>query len=502
MKKIIGLILFLPTLANAQYELSSFTSTGRGGATTFATDYQSLGINPANLGWEYKFDGKKMALGGPEFGFSLYSQALSKPDLRSMLNQTISGKYNDLTYNQKVQAGKDFTTTGFALNLSLGTLGFAYMDPKAGGFAFRMNDNVQWYSKLGTTASNLLFLGKTSAYFDSIKIYQGGNIQTISNPNYNNYSGTSSLPSTVNPDSVIAGYSSVPLPISQIMKNSEITMSWTRDYNFSYGKKLFGDSTFAMFAGIGIKYVQGLGMIDIKSDQNGKMTAFSSLSPVFGIDYGTASNSSNVVASTGGAFGDAFKSVGKGMGFDFGLNIVVKNKFKLGVSLINMGKVTWSGNVYTVKDTLVVSTTNAGLNNYNVASQLGNIMGNKGIMKLEGQAERITKLPSVLRIGASFVLNKYLELGVDVINPMNDDPGSFKKALIGFGGDFKPAKWVKIQAGYVTGGNYDFQVPIGIVFVTKGGSWETGIASRDAVTFFSKKGPTLSLSMGFLRFRF
>lgn len=500
MKKLLLGLLALPVVANAQYELSTFTSTGRGGATTFATDYQCLGINPANLGWDFKFSGKKFAIGGPELSFSLYSEALSKPDLRSMLKQTFSGNYEDLSYNDKLNAAKDFTKTGFALNASLGSFGFAYMDPKAGGFAFRINDNVQWYSKLGDQASDLLFLGKTSSYFDSLNVMVNGVLTTIANPNHN--SPGSLDPNTINPDSVVSGFSSVPLNISQIMKNSEITMAWTRDYNFSYGRRLFGDSTFAMFAGVGVKYVQGLALLNITSDANGKMTAYSSLSPLFGIDYGTASSNSNVIATSGSAFSDAMKSVGKGIGFDFGLNIVVKNKFKLGASLINMGKVTWDGNVYTIKDTLLLSTTNAGLENYNVAGQLGDIMGEKGIMKLEGQETRVTKLPSLLRTGASLILNKYLELGVDVILPMNDEPGSFQKPIIGFGGDFKPAKWVRLQAGYVTGGNYDFQVPIGITFITKNGTWETGVASRDAVTFFAKNGPTLSLSMGFMRFRF
>ena len=44
-------LLALPAAAWAQTELSNFTATGRGGvATTFATDYQAIGINPANLG--------------------------------------------------------------------------------------------------------------------------------------------------------------------------------------------------------------------------------------------------------------------------------------------------------------------------------------------------------------------------------------------------------------------------------------------------------------------
>lgn len=496
-KKWLLLLAFAPISAIAQYEFSSFTSTGRGGATTFATDYQCLGINPANLGWESKFSEKKFAIGGPEFTFSLYSEALAKQELRDIFKQTLNGNYQDLTYQQKLDAAKDFTKTGFALNASFGSFGFAFMDPKAGGFAFRMNDNVQWYSKLGDQASDLLFLGKTSSYFDSLKVLNSlGDTITVANPNF---SGSSF---NYDPDSVISGFASLPKEISKLMANSKITMAWTRDYNFSYGRRLFGDSTFAMYAGVGIKYVQGLAYLEVESDANGNMTAFSSLSPLFNIDYGTAATDANVVKSTGSALGDAFKSVGKGLGFDFGLNVVIANKLKIGASVINMGSVTWNGNVYKVKDTLVLNTTNTGLENYNIASQLGDIMGEKGIMELEGKDERVTKLPGMVRAGASYRFGKKLELGVDAILPMNDAPGSFEKAIIGFGGDVQPVKWLKLQAGFVTGGNYDFQIPVGITFITKGGSYEAGIASRDAITFFAKNGPVLSLSMGFMRFRF
>lgn len=62
----------------SQNELSSFTNTGHGGATTFAGDYQCTGINPANLGWAWKYDKRKFTIGTNEFTGSLHSEALQK----------------------------------------------------------------------------------------------------------------------------------------------------------------------------------------------------------------------------------------------------------------------------------------------------------------------------------------------------------------------------------------------------------------------------------------
>ena len=77
-------VLFLSVLAqaiHAQTEGSSFTLTGMGVATPFATDYQCLGINPGNLDVEPRYD-QKIAMGMLEGGVSLYSAALTKEELR------------------------------------------------------------------------------------------------------------------------------------------------------------------------------------------------------------------------------------------------------------------------------------------------------------------------------------------------------------------------------------------------------------------------------------
>ncbi|HYG53315.1 MAG TPA: DUF5723 family protein, partial [Flavobacteriales bacterium] len=202
--------------------------------------------------------------------------------------------------------------------------------------------------------------------------------------------------------------------------------------------------------------------------------------------------------------------VGQGYGFDFGLNIVIKNKVKIGAAVINMGSIKWTGNVYTVKDTSLELTNANGLNNFNIYSQLGDILGKNGLLTLKGQKDTTIKLPSMCRFGLSFMLGKKIELGFDALLPFNEVPGSYKQGIFGFGGDIMPAKWVKLSLGFITGGNTNFQelnranikMPVGITFIGGDGSYEIGVASRDAVTFFTQNGPTLSLSTGFMRFRF
>jgi hypothetical protein len=496
MKKILLPVLIFSvfsTALQAQYESSSFCNTGHGGATTFATDYQATGINPANLGWDWKYSKKKFAMGFAEVTSSIYSDALSKSELRGVAKD-MAGSGDKFTVQQKRDAAQNFAESGFTFNLNVGSFGAAFTDKHAGGFGFRINDNFQAYSKLGTTTADLLFLGKVSSVFDSLMIYNSVTGDTSQIRNYENMS----------PDSVklvVSGYTNAPKLLSKILEGTEMNFTWTREYNFSYGRRIFGDSLFALFGGIGIKYIQGLTYVNVKSDGQ-TLSGYSSITPAFNIDYGTAAAQANQIRQSG----SLPKPVGKGYGLDFGVNVIIKNKLKIGAALINAGSITWDGNVYKVKDTLMYSTTNVGLDNYNIFAQMKDIFGKDGLLKMEGKKEIKTKLPGVFRTGASFVIGKVAELGIDCIFPLNPDnpdvAGQIKKPLIGFGGDITPVKWVKFQAGFITGGNYKFSIPLGIIFTAKNGTYEAGVASRDAITFFTQSGPTLSLSTGFMRFRF
>ena len=184
------------------------------------------------------------------------------------------------------------------------------------------------------------------------------------------------------------------------------------------------------------------------------------------------------------------------------MNAILFNKLKVGLAVNNIGSITWDGNVYTVQDSLLATTTSAGLDNYNLFDSFEDFTGDNGYLQWDGASEKVVNLPTVVRLGASMELGKIAQLGVDIILPTNEVPGSFEKAVIGFGGDIKPLPWLSLQAGFMTGGNYEFSIPLGIMFTAPSGTYEMGIASRDAVTFFTQNGSTLSLSMGFMRFRF
>ena len=478
--------LFSATAFYSQYELSSFTSTGRGGATTFATDYQTIGINPANLGWQYKFEDKTMAFGLNEMTFSAHSEALTRQDVRSM----ITGDLASFTYDEKIQAARNFTDAGFALNMDYGSIGFAFHGENLGGIGFRINDRVHTFMQFGDVASDIMFLGKTAPYFDQYVLTTG---DTVAAQDYD--------VTDANKDSIQSGFASNPQFISEVIEGTTINAHWVREYNLSYGRKIFdNDADFQLYVGGGIKYIQGLALLEV-SEKDGALTAYSSVTPFIPIDYGTAAmqNPSSVTQNPDDLLP---KSVGRGFGFDFGANVILFKKLKIGAAITNIGAVTWDGNVYTVQDTLVYDTEDEGLNDYNIFEGVQNITGESGLFKWKGEETKTVALPTVIRAGASIELGEKAEIGVDFIVPGNKVPGSYESVIMGFGGDYRLLPFLRISGGFLTGGNYPTQIPLGITFAPLSGTYEFGVASRDAVSFFKDQGATLSLSIGFLRFRF
>ena len=75
-------ILFLSETSFGQLESTAFSATGRGGvATTFATDYQTIGINPANLGFVKSFRDPLITFGIGEFSTTITAEPLTRDEL-------------------------------------------------------------------------------------------------------------------------------------------------------------------------------------------------------------------------------------------------------------------------------------------------------------------------------------------------------------------------------------------------------------------------------------
>ncbi|MEX1001834.1 MAG: DUF5723 family protein [Crocinitomicaceae bacterium] len=494
MKKILTLLLAsLAFTASAQNEFIAYPSTGKGVSSTFVTDYHCLGINPANLGWQ-AYDKKKVTMGSSEFGMSIYSEALAKQDLRDNIWGVIkSGSLDTLSYEEKVSAAQGFASD-FAFNWDYNMFGFSYQSEKFGGIAVSIRSRATWASSFDPAFSELLFQGKFASYFDSLNYFNGTDTVRIEN------NGNMSYDSSQN---VISGQASIPVPISELVGDTYLRLSLNREYHIGYGRKLFGkDTSFALYAGVGAKYIQGIAMMNLTSDGD-SYTMISSFSPGFDLDYGAVA-SGNPSAVAGQAQNFWRSPVGHGFGFDFGINARLFNKLHLAASVTNIGSMTYTGNVYEGVDTLVVNYSSSGIEDMNIANSVPEMLEESGFFKLRGVEEVTIKLPGTLRFGASLELGNIAHVGVDLVTPFDKElPGSVNGFAWGIGGDVKLGGGkVFLMTGLTGGGGYDMQIPVGVNFVLGGGAYEVGIASRDAITFFTQNSPTVSAAFGFARVRF
>jgi hypothetical protein len=467
MKKIYLLILIchLGLMSSfAQTEINSFNTTGRGYSTSVLSDYQCLGINPANLGWSV--DNHAIGLGIGETGLTLYTNALNKDQVT---NQLFNSNVH-LTLGEKIDAASSFSDTRLIMQAAITELGISYTNKKIGGFALSVRDRVFWNTVLDHNAAQFLFMGYHAPYFDSLVVHNGDT----------------------------TGYSKNPKPASLVYGNTSIQFVWYREFNLGYGRQIIDNDKISLYGGIGLKYLVGYGAIEFMQDK-GNITAFSSLGPEFNINYNAPTPSE--------MSGSGLKSVGSGFGVDVGLTLKILKKITIGLSVTDIGSITWKGNVYQVKDVNIYKITTGGIDNYNIfnAGSLIKTDGMPGEGTLwEGLSSKTVKLPTQFRAGGSYSPIPMLEVGFDAIVPLNTKvPGSYDQPLFGLGGMIQPIKWVGISLGMVTGGNAGFNIPAGLTFYpirNNGFSWELGLATRDVTIFFKNRDIMASVAFGFLRF--
>ena len=490
--KIIGAFFMLScaTVALSQSQGIAYTAVGKGVATTFLTDYHSLGINSSALGWGTGFEDKKFTFGTTEFSAGISSPSLDKTRLKNAftgIKNQMTGKSTGFNFEQQRNAAGDYAESGIAINASFNWFGAAYQSEKFGGLAFSINEHYDWFSQLNQQTTDILFRGRLSSVFDSLTIAMNGDTTTIAN---SNYISNDTLAAVIN------GNINNPLLISELTRGSRIKFLWNRHYNFGYGRKIFGDpEKFALYGGIGARYIQSVAMFDMDSNADG-LSVNAAVSPFLNMNLGNGQNPSNS--------GMMPESVGKGYGLDFSASVILFDRIRLAAAVNNIGSVKFKRDVYSVRDTLIGSYSLAGLSNAAIPETMNELTDVNGLLRFEGKQEIIVSNPANFRMGGSIAFfDKKLNVGFDVVAPFNkENPGSLQNAVVSFGGDIRPVKWLSLSAGYFGGGVYKHNIPVGINFILGDGTYEFGISSRDAISFFVKDANSISTAFGVARVRF
>lgn len=460
MQKLIAFSIFTLTTVHAvfgQAEETSFSATGRGGtATSFVTDYQAIGINPANLGFDNKYG---FAIGIGEVGYGAFSDALLRDDVRGILFNSDS-----ITPEDQQLLAKEFLDAGITMNVDVMPVGFSIRLPKIGTFGFAVKGNMAYHTRFSGQAANIVWEGYNyEEYIDTV-IYDG---------------------------TTFYGIAYEPLSIGELFEDTEISLSINTEFNVAWGRKLFGsEESVSVYGGFGYKYILGLAYMDLNSE-NGEFTGRAAL----GLDMlDLDPDETPFQVST-----NPYEPVGTGHGFDLGLSLKIQDGLTFGVSLVDIGSVTYTTNVLTIYNHVLDTIAFSGLTTTDPLELISQMLGDVPLFSYSGDEQFTVSLPTKLRMGGSVKLSDALDIGLDAVFPVNTVAGNLTTPVLGMGAQLKLLKVVRLSAGISAGGGYAYNIPAGIGFDF--GLWEAGIASRDIVTWFGEESPTVSFAFGFLRFK-
>lgn len=177
-------------------------------------------------------------------------------------------------------------------------------------------------------------------------------------------------------------------------------------------------------------------------------------------------------------------------------------KWKAGLSLLDVGTIYWKGNVFAVKDDTLNYVSSTGFNSYNFFTEAQKIQGIGKPFLYAGLLETTTALPTRIRFGLTYNYGIDREAGFDLIVPVNrQDPANLSAALLSFGTNYAFSSFVQLQTGFTFGGSMGFNMPAGVRFSLFDGGWEFGLSTRDLLTIVVGKNPTLSFSTALFRIR-
>jgi hypothetical protein len=462
MKKIIALFLYtlIPLYLFSQVDMGLPPSTGMGGvANGVVKDWECIGINPANLGWKnnYRFSISTMIL-----GISAQSGALDYNQLKgAILNSGDTFSAAD----KKMYAELFSNAEGLNLQTNINWLTFSFRVPKVGGFAMNLRDRTFGHIKLNQNAAEILFMGASAPIFKDTMFW-------------------------LNPQN-----------ISHVFDGSKIGFMHYRELNLAYGTKLFGiggtpdSSNISFYGGAGIKYLWGMGNYEIVAE-NSVLTGHSAFASSYGIKYGNIQNFSPDATS------GLFAGVGHGAAFDLGVGIRIK-KFKITVSAVDIGKITWDKNVLIASDTILDTIYTAGINSWNLAEQADQMFSDTGFIKYKQGKPYDTKLQSRFRAGIGWQATKRIIVGADLVLPISDNPANLEGAFVAVGTEMALASNFKVSFGIAGNSVYKFSVPFGITLGRFFQVCELRLATNDILTYIAPgENPNISLSFSLLRFNF
>jgi hypothetical protein len=249
---------------------------------------------------------------------------------------------------------------------------------------------------------------------------------------------------------------------------------WWREYNLSYANRLPWDLPFLHDArfGIGVKFARGYGAMET-DHYNGSLAntivGGNQYQIQAAFDFLTRRSGSNVFG-TDSAKKSTFNykpfpdPAGKGLGLDLGINGEVMDGFRLGVSITDIGKISWDQNLVETYGAYSATLTDP----FDSTQQANLKNGFKGSNRT-GQPFT-TALPTTFRIGAAFETAKMpvlhyipgnMLMELDYNQGLNNSLGNSTIPRVSLGTEWRIIPILPLRTGITVGGGDQFKWAFG-----------------------------------------
>jgi hypothetical protein len=295
------------------------------------------------------------------------------------------------------------------------------------------------------------------------------------------------------------------------LDNTSVKASWTREFNLSYARMLPVKLPWLrdLAVGVGLKYVQGFayfgtdhyaGNIQIvptyAPPPNGKILLSEPISGNVnflqyqsGVNFDSASNASEFLG----------KPAGRGFGIDLGVSGEVFQALRVGVSLTDIGKITWTENTKVIQGSGGFT-----ISDINQQDSLKNAF--KG--EKHDTTSFKTSLPTALHIGAALQVDKspfvshfpgQLLVAADINFGFNNEPGNTKTPRFSLGTEYRPVNTFPIRTGISIGGRERFNWSFGFGINTS--VWDLDLGTQSIALLTNPNSfHNASITLG-MRFR-
>ncbi len=248
-------------------------------------------------------------------------------------------------------------------------------------------------------------------------------------------------------------------------QGTDVSAWWWREYNLSYAMRLPIQPPFVndLYVGIGIKFVRGYAMMQterysgsIRSNPQLLSANFNFLINRSGADFIAEDSSGNSKSS----FSATPEPGGNGTGFDIGLSSEIITGLRVGLSITDIGKITWEKN-------LVQTSASASITTSDPFSQATQDSLKNALKGKNGPGQSFTSaLPTTLRLGATleseklpflnFLPGKML-LEVDYMQGLNNSMGNTTKPRASLGMEYRIIPLLPLRTGIAVGGGDQFR---------------------------------------------